>query len=114
MPASIARVSELHVADRRRHGLDEQVRDRRVGLIVAEQVRGDPVGDPQRARQERAIRVLDEHDPARDERPVWPKPDALDAACHARAGTAADASPAPASSRASPALARRRETSSWR
>ena len=76
---------QRHVADRRRNGVDEQVDDRGVGLIVAEQMRSDSVGDAQRAREERPVPVLHQHDPAGDERAVRPEPDALDAARHAGA-----------------------------
>ena len=50
---------------------EHDARQRRVRVVVAEQVRDDPVGHPQPARQERALRVLD--GTSRSARPAAPR-----------------------------------------
>ena len=70
---------DVDVADLGRDRVDAEGLDRRVRRVVAEEMGGDPVRDPQRPRQERPIGVLDDDQPAGDERaqrpqarPAWP------------------------------------------
>ena len=77
IPPSIARANRSTSPIGAGARLDEDVRDRGIRLVVAEQVRGHAIRDPQRAGQERPVRVLDEDEPARDEGAVRPEPDAL-------------------------------------
>ena len=48
--------------------------DERVRLVVAEEVGGDPVGHPQGPAEERAVGVLDDHEPAVHQGPGRPQP----------------------------------------
>ena len=57
-----------------RHRLGEQTDQRRVGGVVAEQVRGDPVRHPQRPGQERPVGVVDLHQRPVDQRRAGQQP----------------------------------------
>ena len=88
-----------------RRDVDEHEGQRRVGIVGAEDVGGDTVGNPQATGQERAVGIVDLEQPAVDERgpglEVAGARSWLDAAI-------------PASPSARPTLVRRRVTSSLR
>jgi hypothetical protein len=92
--AALQRLGAREIPPGRRH---LEGRHERIGRVVADEVAGDAVRHAERTCQERSVDILDDQEPARDERPRRPEPrpaGARRAACTDQLQGKADARPA--------------------